>query len=128
MRFILLLTCFSLFAFFPSKGISQSSMKASLANEYFNTGEYEKAGQLYVSLYQENDKNIFYFNRYVQCLIETNELDKAEKVVRDELKNSQDQLTLYVALGNIFERKGQKDKAEKEFQRSIDKLTPDQNQ
>lgn len=112
----------------PGIGFGQSNNKSNLANEYFNTGEYEKAGTLYMGLFQENEGNIFYFNRYVQCLIETNDLDKAEKIVREELKSSPDQLTLFITLGNIFERNGQKEKAEKEFEKSIDKLTPDQNQ
>lgn len=112
----------------PAIGIGQANNKANLANEYFNTGEYEKAGTLYMGLFEENEGNIFYFNRYVQCLIETNDLEKAEKIVRDEIKSSPDQLTLYITLGNIFERNGQKEKAEKEYEKSINKLTPDQNQ
>ncbi|MFZ1704115.1 MAG: tetratricopeptide repeat protein [Saprospiraceae bacterium] len=111
----------------PSILRAQSVQKANLANEYFNTGEYEKAGQLYVSLFNENKSNISYFGRYVQCLVETNELETAEKAVRDEIKNSPDQLSLYVSLGNIYERSGMGEKAEKEYKKAIDKLSPDQN-
>jgi predicted Zn-dependent protease len=107
---------------------AQGAQKANLANEYFNTGEYEKAGELYLSLYNENKNNYFYFGRYVQCLIEVNELTLAEKVVKDEIKKSPDQLPLYISLGNIYERGGQKDKADKEYEKSIEKLSPDQNQ
>lgn len=115
------------FSVFTGKTYGQVAQKANLANEYYNTGEYEKAGELYLSLFDENNRNIFYFSRYVQCLIETNNLQTAEKVVKDEIKKSPDELNLYVALGNIFERGGQNEKAEKEFQRCVEKLTPDQN-
>lgn len=118
---------FMLFLAFSENSTGQVVQKANLANEYYNTGEYEKAGELYLSLFNENNRNIFYFSRYVQCLIETNNLQTAEKVVRDEIKKTPDELTLYVALGNIFERGGQNEKAEKEFQKCVEKLTPDQN-
>jgi tetratricopeptide (TPR) repeat protein len=123
---------FFLFLAFLSTGSfqnlhAQTAQKANLANEYFNNGEYEKAGQLYVSLFGENNKNVFYFSRYVQCLIEVNDLETAEKTVKDEIKRNPEQLTLYVSLGNIYERGGQPEKAIKEYRKSIDKLTPDQN-
>ncbi|MBK8621629.1 MAG: tetratricopeptide repeat protein [Saprospiraceae bacterium] len=105
----------------------QSTQKANLANEYFNTGEYEKANELYLSLYNENKNNYFYFGRYVQCLIEINELTLAEKVVKDEIKKTPEQLPLYISLGNIYERGGQKEKADKEYEKTIEKLSPDQN-
>lgn len=127
-RFLFLF--FSVFSVCISSGevFAQGAQKANLANEYFNTGEYEKAGELYLSLYNENKNSYFYFGRYVQCLIEVNELTLAEKVVKDEIKKSPDQLPLYISLGNIYERGGQKDKADKEYEKSIEKLSPDQNQ
>lgn len=128
MKYIILIFLhLCLYTGFVENLCAQTAQKANLANEYFNNGEYEKAGQLYVTLFNENNKNVFYFGRYVQCLIEVNDLESAEKTVKDELKRNPDQLNLYVSLGNIYERGGQQEKADKEYRKSIEKLTPDQN-
>jgi len=116
---------FSFLVCFGSVAIAQSNLKANLANEYYNSGEYEKASELYEKLYLENNRNMSYFNRYVQCLLEVKSYEKAEKLVKDELKRVPDQLSLYVILGNIYERQADKERADKEYRKAIDKLTPD---
>ncbi len=99
--------------------------KYRLANEYFNSGEYEKAADLYQSLYEESKGNKTYFNWYVQCLIELSDYAKAQSIVSDELKKNPNDVSLYVTNGNLLERQGAIDKAEKEFRKAIDNLGPD---
>ncbi|MCZ2102544.1 MAG: tetratricopeptide repeat protein [Chitinophagales bacterium] len=96
--------------------------KYSLANEYFNSGEYEKAAELYRTLYEETSGNKTYFNLYIQCLIELNEYEQAQSIVASELKKNPSDVSLYVTNGNLLERQGQIAKAEKEFKKAIDKL------
>lgn len=80
MKYIILIFLhLCLYTGFVENLCARTAQKANLANEYFNNGEYEKAGQLYVTLFNENNKNVFYFGRYVQCLIEVNDLEAAEK-------------------------------------------------
>ncbi len=99
--------------------------KYRLANEYFNSGEYEKAADLYQSLYKETPGNKTYFNLYIQCLIELNEFSRAQTVIATELKNNPNDVSLYVTHGNLLERQGMTDKAEKEYRKAIDNLGPD---
>jgi len=105
----------------------QIQQRVNLANEYFNAGEFEKAADMYEKLYNENNKNTSFFNRYIQCLIETKALDKAEKTVRDELKKQPGQVVFHVTLGQIYERQGEKVKSNTEFNKAVEKITADQN-
>lgn len=98
--------------------------KYRLASEYFNSGEYEKAADLFQSLYEET-KGKTYFNWYIQCLIEISEYEKAQGIVADELKKNPNDVSLYVTNGNLLERQGATDKSQKEFRKAIDNLGPD---
>lgn len=111
--------------FIMASGSVFGQQKYRLANEYFNSGEYEKAADLFQSLAAESPGNKTYFNYYIQCLIELNEFDKAQNIVATELKKNPNDVSLYVTNGNLLERKGMNDKAEKEFRKAIDYLGPD---
>ena len=102
-----------------------AQQKYRLAVEYYNSGEYEKAAQIYESLYKENPKNKSYFNWYIQCLIDLRSYDKATQIIQNEIKNTPGDVSLFVAYGNLLERQGLHDKAKIEYRKAIDKLDPD---
>ena len=104
---------------------AQSQQKARLANEYYNSGEYEKASVLYKQLYTESGRNKSYFNLCIQCLIETGSYDAASAVIQEEIRLNPADVALYVSAGNLLERKFEPDKAMKEYRRAIDNLNPD---
>lgn len=99
--------------------------KYKLANEYYNSGEYEKAAQLYESLYKESPNNKSYFNLYIQCLLDLKDFENAQKIVEFELKKNPQDVSLYVTNGNLLERQGFPDKANTEFRKAINYLNPD---
>lgn len=101
--------------------------KYRLANEYFNSGEYSKAGDLYLSLYNETNKNKFYLNLHLQCLLELREYEKAAKLVQTEIKNDPSDVSLYVMYGNILEKQGFIDKADVEYKKAINNLDNNTN-
>jgi predicted Zn-dependent protease len=80
-----------------------AQQKYRLAVEYYNSGEYEKAAQIYESLYKENPKNKSYFNWYIQCLIDLRSYDKATQIIQNEIKNTPGDVSLFVAYGNLLE-------------------------
>jgi tetratricopeptide (TPR) repeat protein len=99
--------------------------KYKLANEYYNSGEFEKAAQLYESLYKESPNNKSYFNLYIQCLLDLRDYENAQKIIESELKKNPNDLTLYVTNGNLLERQGFPEKAKGEFRKAINNLSPD---
>lgn len=98
--------------------------KYRLANVYYSSGEFEKAATLYQELHQESPGNKTYFNLYIQCLLELSEFDKAQKVIVSEIKKNPDDVSLYVTNGNLLERQGKQDKADAEYKKAINNLTP----
>lgn len=113
----LLLLFFALSAF--------GQQKYRLAVEYYNSGEYEKASQIYESLYKENPNNKSYFNWYIQCLIDLKDYDNAGKIIQTELKKNPGDVSLYVTYGNLLERQGFPEKANAEYRKAINNLNPD---
>lgn len=99
-----------------------AAQNASLANQYYNSGEYEKAAQMYKLLFDKRGNNDYYFNKYMECLLATDNYDEAEKSVRDEIKKRPQETQLYIYLGNVYEQKGELDKADKQYQKAIDNI------
>ena len=115
-------TC-SLILFFMFSAAGQQ--KYRLAVEYYNSGEYEKAAQIYESLYKESPNNKSYFNWYIQCLIDLKDYENAGRITQAELKKNPNDVSLYVTYGNLLERQGFNDKANAEYRKAINNLNPD---
>lgn len=101
------------------------AQEAKLAQQYYQNGEFEKAGSLYQKLYDES-KNDFYFNRYVECLLSLESFEEAEKVVKKEMKRLPNELSLFVTYGNILERQYKDQEADEAYHEAIKKLPSDQ--
>jgi tetratricopeptide (TPR) repeat protein len=114
---------FLLIIFFMFSAAGQQ--KYRLAIEYYNSGEYEKAAQIYESLYKESPNNKSYFNWYIQCLIDLKEYENAGRITQAELKKNPNDVSLYVTYGNLLERQGFIDKANAEYRKAINNLNPD---
>jgi tetratricopeptide (TPR) repeat protein len=100
---------------------------ARLAQQYYNTGEYEKASVMYNQLFERFPNQDFYFNRYIECLLALEEYKDAEKSIRQQLRKNENNIQFYVTLGNLYERQARLEDAEKEYQKAIDKLRPDRS-
>ena len=114
---------FLLIIFFMFSAAGQQ--KYRLAVEYYNSGEYEKAAQIYESLYKESPNNKSYFNWYIQCLIDLKDYENAGRITQAELKKNPNDVSLYVTYGNLLERQGFNDKANAEYRKAINNLNPD---
>ncbi len=101
---------------------------AKLAQQYYNDGEFEKAAQVYKRLYESNNKNDYYFDRYLNCLLADERYTEVENALRKELRQRPDDILLYVAYGNLYERQFQEEKAREQYEKAIRKLPADQYQ
>lgn len=97
----------------------------NLANQYFQNGEYEKAAALYSQLLERDERNEMVFNRYVESLLNLERYDECEKAIKKQLKKTPENTALYVTYGNLYERMGKTDEANAQYQRAIEKMTPD---
>lgn len=118
MRFfiILLISIFSL---------GLSAQDSRLANQYYQSGEYEKAASMYLKLFEKTKKNDYYFNRYVESLIAVEAYAEAEKAIKSQIKSRPKDIQLYVTYGNLFEKQSDSVNAEKQYKKAIENMPAD---
>src|SRR5688572_4926704 len=115
--FLLIFTSLALFS------IGQNS---KLADQYYLEGEYQKAGDLYLKLHEtaKKNNNFTYFNKYVECLLALRDYELAEQEIQAQMKSQPDDFSMLVTLGNVQERRGNYDEAQKSYRLAIDRLPP----
>ncbi len=103
-----------------------AAQEAQLANQYYRDGEYEKAAVLYEKLYKQNERNSFYFDRYVEAMLNLEAYDDVEKAIKKQLRRDPDNVNLYVSYGRLYERRYQDEKAQEQYRLAIERLPRDQ--
>jgi len=114
-----------MFFFLPSMVLAQPENDSKLAQQYYADGEFEKAAVLYEKLHKKNNKNDYYFNRYMDCMLALEEYGKAEKVIKKRLKKDPKLVQLYVTYGNLYEKQYKDDEAQAQYEKAIKKLPAD---
>jgi len=99
-----------------------TSQNARLAQQYFLDGEYEKAAILYEQLFEQNEENEYYFDRYFNSLLNLERYPEAEQLVERQIRRFPDNMRLYVSLGTLFEAQLEDDKAQEQYMRAINQL------
>ena len=99
--------------------------ESKLAQQYYQNGEYEKAAILYKKLYDKNNNNDYYFQKYIDCEISLENYDKCEETIKKQIKKNPKSINLYVTYGNLYERQYKDDLAQEQYQKAIRKLEPD---
>ena len=113
--------------FFSLPFISWSqSPEHELANLYYTTGEYDKALGYYEKFYNET-QDFLYLQRYVDCLVKSNNGKTAEKVLQKHIKKNPNDYLIAVYLGRIFEEDNRNEEALKHYQKLIDDLPNNAN-
>ncbi len=114
------LVCLTDFAF-AQPGQSNSE----LANQYFSTGEFDKAVVYYEKAYDQDPVGAY--PNYLSCLLKLQEFDRAEKLIRKQQKRIPQDPNFRVDLGDLFLERGEPEKASKVYQDLIRELKPDVN-
>ncbi|OSY88916.1 hypothetical protein WH52_04430 [Tenacibaculum holothuriorum] len=93
-----------------------------VAENYFRNNEYEKAIQLYKSLYDKSPYNTTYLERLVKCYQETNQFHIVENLINSRLKQQPDLGYLNVILGQNYERQQNQELANVEYEKAINSI------
>jgi len=109
-----------------TQGFAQQ--KTQLANQYYNSGEYEKAAKYFKEIFEKTNRNPYYFNKYIECLLALDQYKESEKAIKDQLKRNRKDVHLYVLLGNVHDRKIEPEKAKIQYERAIQELPAEYNQ
>ncbi len=120
---LLLLTILSMLPFFL---FSQQTTDPKLAQQYYQDGEFEKAAVLYEKLYVQQNKNEYYFDRYIECMLAVEKYREVEDLLKKELKDNPKNIRMYVTYGNLFERQFKDAEAKEQYEKAVKKLPADQ--
>lgn len=116
-----------LLLFFPLLLQAQPGQtNAELANQYYSTGEFDKA-KVYFEKFYDKDPFTAYPN-YLQCLLKLKEYDDAEKLIRRQAKKFPADPGVRLDLGTLYEERQEPEKAKKVYTDAIKNLQPDINQ
>jgi tetratricopeptide (TPR) repeat protein len=97
--------------------VNTSQTKAQLASTYYRNKEFEKAAPIYLELY-ESTKMLYYFDSYINCLVENKDYEEAEKAIKKQLRKNKNS-SLQITLGTIYKEKGEKEKSAEIFDEII---------
>lgn len=105
---------------------NQRQLDEKLAREFYYKKDYEKARDIYKSLY-DNFGNVGYFNQYADCLILTGDYEAAEKAYKAFLKKNPRNWKSHVDLAYIYQQQGENDKAAKYLNKVLKDVPENKN-
>jgi tetratricopeptide (TPR) repeat protein len=104
--------------------IAQPSTDEQLANQFYQNKEYDKALTYYDNLFNKKGGQTFY-TLYLNCLLETKDFKKAEKVVKKQIKQYQENLNFMVDLGTVYTKADDPEKAKTAWEQAIKAIKTD---
>lgn len=117
-----------IFFFMGIISYAQSPIDIQLADQYFKSGEYDKAAIYYEKFLNYDRNNSFYFDRYVNSLIGNGEQKKAEKALKKAIKRNPSNLVNRVHLGKLMRDSDRKSEAKKVWDKTIRNLNANQGE
>jgi tetratricopeptide (TPR) repeat protein len=105
--------------------VAQAVTDEQLGLQYFNNREYDKAAALFERLFDEKP-GVYNYTYLLQSLLELNDLDKAEKIVKKQAKRNPGDPRYIIDQGYVLIRANQSNKANKLFEQAIKDLPADQ--
>ena len=103
---------------------AQPSTDQQLAEQFYQNKEFDKALDYYEKLYNKISPQQYY-PPYLNCLIETKDYKKAEKIVKKQMKQFPESLNFNVDLGIVYTRSEQADKAKTTWEQAIKSIKAD---
>lgn len=101
------------------------SQDPRLALQYLQDGEYEKAANLYQTLYQKYPENESHLTNLIAALEGAGKSQEAESLLKKEIGRKPKDPILPLYLGKLQFRRGETKLAEKNFRNTIDLLPAD---
>lgn len=101
-------------------GSKINAQSISLAMNYVDQGEYEKAKSIYHKLYQKNSNKQDYLLGLVNVHVQLQEFESAQQLLKKHIASSERYPNLMVELGYVFQIKGDSLEANAWYDRAID--------
>ncbi|MBK8143644.1 MAG: tetratricopeptide repeat protein [Bacteroidetes bacterium] len=96
----------------------------TVAKQYLQSGQYEKAAATYKQLLEYNPNNESMLLGYLESLNGLRDYKTAEKILKDQMKQQEGVLKYRFELGKIYTLQGEEKKAKKTFDAIVDEVKP----
>lgn len=105
---------------------AEQKLQLNLAKQYFQNEEYDKALPIYEELYNADKEQVEYFNAYLQCLIQMDKNEEAEKVINKTIKKNPQDWSLYLLKGNFYAKQNRDKEAQEAYDKPLSMITAKQ--
>lgn len=109
-KFVVLLLI-TLFTFGIADTAKAQSGDFQIANRLMQQQKYDEAMPILRDLHQNNPTAQIFFDRYVECLINLNQLEEAEQVTRQQIQRNGSFASAKIRLAEILHMKGERNEA-----------------
>lgn len=120
-----LLICFFLLVCVEA-AIAQPGRDEALANSYLQNAEYDKAAELYQTLWEKNNYDHKFYAPLLRCFIELKKFDDAEKAVKKMMKKNEFDPRYVVELGYVYSLIPDAIKAKEQYEKLLKDLKPNE--
>ncbi len=105
---------------------AQPGRDETLANSYLQNGEFDKAVELYQSLWEKNNYDLKFYQPLYKCLLTLKKYDELEKVIKKELKKNDNAPQYLIDLGYMYAQIPQVEKAKEQYEKALKDLNPNE--
>lgn len=103
---------------------AQPGRDETLAASYFENGEFDKAAELYQSLWEKNNGDVTFYTPLYKCLLALKKYDALEKVIRKEIKKNEGNPQFVVDLGYMYSQIPDANKAKDQYEKAMKEMKP----
>ena len=100
------------FVFLVSFNVSAQSTDEQLASQFYETGEYEQAVDIYKKLFRKNNNSIYLYENYLNALIALKEEKEAINLVEKQIKSNKNGFNYLIDLPYVYLQFNRKQDAE----------------
>lgn len=104
----------------------QAGRDETLAASYMQTGEYDKAAELYQSLWEKNNNELKFYEPLYKCLLTLKKFDDLEKVVKKQIKRNEHIPQFTIDLGYLYAQIPNEPKAKEQYDKVLKELKPNE--
>jgi len=105
---------------------AQPGRDETLAASYMEQGEFDKAAELYQSLWQKSSYDVQYYLPLYKCLLTLKKYDDLEKVVKREIKKNDGNPQYLIDLGYLYMQIPNAEKAKEPLEKALKELKPNE--
>ncbi len=105
---------------------AQPGRDETLATSYMQNNEYEKAAELYQSLWERNNYDPRFYAPLYKCYVALKKFDDLEKVIKKQIKKNEGAVQYQVDLGYMYAQIPDAGKAKEQYEKLVKDLKPNE--